>query len=126
MRLSLPRLSIPRRPDSAIYLPLTPWAATPTKSFTEYSSSLLRRRGTFFILFAPALALLFLVVRFYVGDWDDYDLDYDTLASLHTSYMPFQVCVLDLTCIPSPSIPMSYLHLCFTCNVLIVCHILTC
>lgn len=91
MRLSLPSLSIPRRPDSAIYLPLTPWAATPAKSFTEYSSSLLRRKGTFFILFAPAVALLFLVVRFYVGDWDDYDLDYDTLVSLHTSYMPFQV-----------------------------------
>ncbi|KAH9917959.1 uncharacterized protein B0H18DRAFT_883279 [Fomitopsis serialis] len=93
MRLSVPRLSIPRpRPDSAIYLPLTPlWAATPTKSFADYSSSLLRRRGTFIILFAPALALLFYVVRFYVGDWDDYELDYDTLASLHTSYMPFQV-----------------------------------
>ena len=91
MRLSVPRLSIPRRPDSSIYLPLTPWTATPTKSFTEYSGSLLRRRGTFFILFAPALALLFLVIRFYVGDWDDYDLDYDTLVSLHTSYMPFQV-----------------------------------
>ncbi|KZT64246.1 hypothetical protein DAEQUDRAFT_732853 [Daedalea quercina L-15889] len=92
MRLSVPHLTIPRpRPDSAIYLPLTPWATTPTKSFTEYTSSLLRRRGTFFILFAPALALLFLVIRFYVGDWDDLELDYDTVVSLHTSYMPFQV-----------------------------------
>ncbi|TFY60886.1 hypothetical protein EVJ58_g4869 [Rhodofomes roseus] len=106
MRLSVPRLNIPRsRPDSAIYLPLTPWAATPSKSFAEYSSSLLRRRGTLLILFAPALALLFYVVRVYVGDWDDYELDYDALASLHTSYMPFQVPTQTYTPPVVPPIP---------------------